>query len=195
RCSRPRSSSSGSGGRSGDSSGSEGSRDGFPGQADSGGEVNGSHVVPVCYRKAMADFVHLHLHTLYSLLDGAIRMPDLVKTVGEKTLSAVAVTDHGNMFGAVDFYKRAKDAGIKPIFGCEAYVAGPRGRKDRTERVSNHLVLLAENEEGWRNLRYLVSMGYTEGHYYHPRIDKELLRKHSRGIFALTACLGGEVPG
>ena len=143
----------------------------------------------------MADFVHLHLHTLYSLLDGAIRMKDLIKTVTEKKMSAVAVTDHGNMFGAVDFYKKAKEAGIKPILGCEAYVAGPRGRKDRTERISNHLVLLAENQEGWRNLRYLVSMGYTEGHYYHPRIDKELLRKHSKGIIALTACLGGEVPG
>lgn len=140
-----------------------------------------------------ADFVHLHLHTLYSLLDGAIRMQDLVETVREKKMSAVAVTDHGNLFGAVDFYKKAKDAGIKPIFGCEAYVAGPKGRKDRSERVSNHLVLLAKNEEGWRNLRYLVSMGYLEGHYYHPRIDKELLAKHSKGLYGLTACLGGEV--
>ncbi len=143
----------------------------------------------------MSDFVHLHLHTLYSLLDGAIRMKDLIKTVGEKKMSTVAVTDHGNMFGAVDFYKKAKAAGIKPILGCEAYVAGPRGRQDRTERVSHHLVLLAENDEGWKNLRYLVSMGYTQGHYYHPRLDKELLRKHSKGIFALTACLGGEIPG
>jgi len=142
---------------------------------------------------AGADFVHLHLHTLYSLLDGAIRMPDLVETVRAKGMRAVAVTDHGNLFGAIDFYKRAKDAGIKPIFGCEAYVAGPKGRKDRTERVAHHLVLLAKNEEGWRNLRYLVSMGYLEGHYYHPRIDKELLAKHSRGLYGLTACLGGEV--
>ncbi|HWV37508.1 MAG TPA: DNA polymerase III subunit alpha [Vulgatibacter sp.] len=142
----------------------------------------------------MSDFVHLHLHTLYSLLDGAIRMKDLMMGVVEKGMKAVAVTDHGNMFGAVDFYKTARAAGVKPIFGCEAYVAGPKGRKDRTERVSNHLVLLAKDQEGWRNLRYLASMGYMEGHYYHPRIDKELLKKHSKGLFGLTACLGGEVP-
>jgi len=142
----------------------------------------------------MSDFVHLHLHTLYSLLDGAIRMKDLMKGVLDNKMSTVAVTDHGNMFGAVDFYKTAKAAGVKPIFGCETYVAGPKGRADRSERVSNHLVLLAKDQEGWRNLRYLASMGYTEGHYYHPRIDKEILRKHSKGIFGLTACLGGEVP-
>jgi DNA polymerase-3 subunit alpha len=142
----------------------------------------------------MADFVHLHLHTLYSLLDGAIRMKDLMKTVLEKGMSSVAVTDHGNMFGAIDFYRKAKDAGVKPILGMEAYVAGPKGRKDRTERTGQHLVLLAENEEGYRNLRYLSSMAYLEGHYYHPRIDKELLRGRSRGLFGLTACLGGEIP-
>jgi DNA polymerase-3 subunit alpha len=142
----------------------------------------------------MPDFVHLHLHTLYSLLDGAIRMKDLLKTVKEKGMSSVAVTDHGNMFGAVDFYRKAKDAGVKPILGCEAYVAGPKGRKDRTDRTGHHLVLLAENQEGYRNLRYLASMGYLEGHYYHPRIDKELLRERSKGLFGLTACLGGEIP-
>ncbi len=143
----------------------------------------------------MADFAHLHLHTLYSLLDGAIRMKELIQTVQAKKMSTVAVTDHGNMFGAVDFYKKAKEAGVKPILGYEAYVAGPRGRKDRTERISHHLILLAKDQEGWSNLRYLASMGYMEGHYYHPRIDKELLKKHSKGLFGLTACLGGEIPG
>jgi DNA polymerase-3 subunit alpha len=138
-------------------------------------------------------FTHLHLHTLYSLLDGAIRMKDLVSTVKAKGMSSVAVTDHGNMFATVDFYKKAKDAGIKPIIGMEAYVAGPKGREDRTERIANHLILLAKNEEGYANLRYLSSRGFIDGFYYHPRIDKELLRQHSRGLFGLTACLGGEV--
>ncbi len=138
-------------------------------------------------------FAHLHLHTLYSLLDGAIRIKDLMKAVKEKGMPAVAVTDHGNMFGTIDFYKKAKDAGIKPILGTEAYVA-VKGRKDRSERASHHLILLAKNEEGYQNLRYLSSMAYTEGYYYNPRIDKELLSKHSKGLFASSACLGGEVP-
>src|SRR5262245_39603872 len=138
-------------------------------------------------------FTHLHLHTLYSLLDGAIRMKDLIKTVQAKGMSAVAVTDHGNMFGAIDFYKKAKDSGIKPILGLEAYVAGTKGRTDRTEKVANHLILLAKNEEGYANLRMLASKAYLDGFYYHPRIDKQLLREHSAGLFGLTACLGGEV--
>ena len=101
-------------------------------------------------------FTHLHLHTLYSLLDGAIRMKDLIKTVKEKGMSSVAVTDHGNMFGAIDFYKKAKDAGIKPILGFEAYVAGEQGpRRTAPRRSANHLILLAKNEEGYANLRYL----------------------------------------
>src|SRR5215468_8168505 len=138
-------------------------------------------------------FTHLHLHTLYSLLDGAIRMKDLIKTVKAKGMSAVAVTDHGNMFGAIDFYKKAKDAGVKPILGMEAYVAGTKGRTDRTEKVANHLILLAKNDEGYANLRVLASKAYLDGFYYHPRIDKQLLREHSAGLFGLTACLGGEV--
>ncbi len=138
-------------------------------------------------------FTHLHLHTLYSLLDGAIRMKDLIKTVKEKGMGAVAVTDHGNMFGTIDFYKKAKDAGIKPIIGLEAYVAGPKGRGDRTEKVANHLILVAKDADGYANLRYLSSMSYTEGFYYHPRIDKEILKDHSKGLVGLTACLGGEV--
>jgi DNA polymerase-3 subunit alpha len=138
-------------------------------------------------------FTHLHLHTLYSLLDGAIRMKDLIKTVQAKGMKAVAVTDHGNMFGAVDFYKKAKEAGLKPILGMEAYVAGPKGRGDRTEKIANHLILLAKNKEGYDNLRYLASTGYMDGFYYHPRIDKQVLKERSKGLIALTACLGGEV--
>ncbi|HEX4802069.1 MAG TPA: PHP domain-containing protein, partial [Myxococcaceae bacterium] len=138
-------------------------------------------------------FTHLHLHTLYSLLDGAIRMKDLIKAVREKGMSSVAVTDHGNMFGAIDFYKKAKEAGVRPILGTEAYVAGPKGRGDRTEKISNHLILLAKNEEGYANLRYLVSTAFMDGFYYHPRIDKVALKEHHRGLIGLTACLGGEV--
>jgi len=142
----------------------------------------------------MPDFVHLHLHTLYSLLDGAIRVKDLLKTVKQKGMKSVAVTDHGNLFGAVDFYKKAREAGVKPILGMEAYVAGEKGRTDRTERVGRHLILLARNAEGWANLRTLSSKAFTEGFYYDPRIDKELLRKHSAGLVGLSACLAGEVP-
>src|SRR5216684_2691018 len=138
-------------------------------------------------------FTHLHLHTLYSLLDGPIRIKDLVKTVREKGMSSVAVTDHGNMFGAIDFYRRAKEAGLKPILGSETYVAGAKGRTDRTEKVSHHLILLAKNEEGYSNLRYLASTGYLDGFYYHPRIDKQVLKDHAKGLIGLTACLGGEV--
>jgi len=138
-------------------------------------------------------FTHLHLHTLYSLLDGAIRMKDLIKTVKAKGMSAVAVTDHGNMFGAIDFYKKAKEAGIKPILGMEAYVAGSKGREDKSEKVANHLILVAKDQEGYANLRYLASMAYLEGFYYHPRIDKKILKDHSKGLIGLTACLGGEV--
>jgi len=138
-------------------------------------------------------FTHLHLHTLYSLLDGAIRMKDLIKAIKEKGMSSVAVTDHGNMFGAIDFYKKAKEAGVQPILGTEAYVAGPKGRGDRTEKISNHLILLAKNEEGYANLRYLVSTAFIDGFYYHPRIDKVALKEHSGGLIGLTACLGGEV--
>jgi DNA polymerase-3 subunit alpha len=142
----------------------------------------------------MPDFVHLHLHTLYSLLDGAIRIKDLLKTVQAKGMKSVAVTDHGNLFGAVDFYKKAKEAGVKPILGLETYVAGDKGRTDRSERIGRHLILLAKNEEGWANLRMLSSKAFTEGFYYDPRIDKQLLRQHSKGLVGLTACLAGEVP-
>lgn len=142
--------------------------------------------------KADPGFTHLHLHTQYSLLDGAIRMDDLLPTIKSKGMGAVAVTDHGNMYGAVHFYNQAKKHGIKPIFGCEAYVAAG-DRHDRTSRDSAHLVLLAKDNEGYKNLSYLISMGFMEGFYYNPRIDRELLRKHSKGLYGLSACLGGVV--
>ncbi len=142
----------------------------------------------------MPDFVHLHLHTLYSLLDGAIRIKDLLATVKAKGMKSVAVTDHGNLFGAVDFYRKAKDAGVKPILGMETYVAGEKGRLDRTERVGRHLVLLARNQEGWANLRTLSSRAFTEGFYYDPRVDKPLLKGHSKGLVGMSACLAGEIP-
>src|SRR5215471_1045105 len=139
----------------------------------------------------MAEFTHLHLHTQYSLLDGAIRLDQLFPKVLERGMKSVAMTDHGNLFGALDFYQRAKAHGVKPIFGCETYVAPDR--HDKTERKSHHMILLAKDQVGWKNLSYLNSMGYLEGFYYNPRIDKKLLREHSQGLIGLSACLGGEV--
>src|SRR5687767_1164013 len=107
-------------------------------------------------------FTHLHLHSQYSLLDGAFRMDELVPAIKEKGMTSVAVTDHGNMYGAVHFYKTAKKHGIKPILGCEAYVAGGKGRLDRTNREAAHIVLLAKDNEGYKNLSYLISMGFME---------------------------------
>ena len=141
-------------------------------------------------------FVHLHVHTEYSLLDGACRIKQLVERVKELGQEAVAITDHGVMFGAVDFYRACLGAGIKPIIGCEVYVA-PRSRFDHTRELDGsprHLVLLCKNETGYRNLSYLVSMAYVEGFYGRPRVDMELLRAHSEGLIALSACLGGEIP-
>jgi len=144
----------------------------------------------------MADFVHLHTHTEYSLLDGEANIPKLIARVKELGMKSVAITDHGVMFGVVDFYREAKKNGIHPVIGCEVYVA-PGSRFDKNQSADNkssHLVLLAENETGYKNLIYLVSMGYVEGFYYKPRIDFDLLSKHKEGIIALSACLGGEVP-
>ena len=143
-------------------------------------------------------FVHLHVHTEYSLLDGACRIKDLPKVVKEMGQTACAITDHGVMYGAIDFYRACKAEGVKPIIGCEVYVT-PRGRS-RFEKVhefdaeSRHLVLLCENEEGYRNLSYMVSMAWTEGFYIRPRIDLALLKEHSKGLVALSACLAGEIP-
>ncbi|MEG2429671.1 MAG: PHP domain-containing protein, partial [Oscillospiraceae bacterium] len=142
------------------------------------------------------DFVHLHLHTEYSLLDGACVIKKLVKKVKELNQTAVAITDHGCMYGVVEFYKQCKQEGIKPIIGCEVYVAN-RSRFDKVHKVDSspyHLVLLCKNKQGYQNLIKLVSDGYTEGFYNKPRIDHQLLSEHSEGLIALSACLGGEIP-
>ena len=141
-------------------------------------------------------FVHLHVHTEYSLLDGACRIQGLAKRVKELGQSAVAITDHGVMYGVIDFYRACLAEGVKPIIGCEVYVAA-RSRFDKVHEFdaeSRHLVLLCKNEEGYRNLSYMVSLGFTEGFYIRPRIDMDLLRRHSGGLIALSACLAGEIP-
>ena len=140
-------------------------------------------------------FTHLHVHTEYSLLDGSAKIKELTAKVAGMGMEAIAITDHGNMFGVIDFYKAAKSNGIKPIIGCEVYVAA-RSRFDRLSRVEDHyyhLVLLAENDLGYRNLMKLVSYGFTEGFYYRPRIDLELLQKYNEGLICLSACLAGPV--
>ena len=136
-------------------------------------------------------FVHLHVHTEYSLLDGAIRINELLRKASDLNMEAVAVTDHGNMFGAVELFSQAPKIGVKPILGCETYVA-PGNRKDRNtsgEGVLNayHLILLVMNEEGYRNLSRLVTLGHLEGFYYHPRIDMDLLKECHGGLIACSA--------
>ena len=142
-------------------------------------------------------FVHLHVHTEYSLLDGSNKIKEYVKRVKELGMDSAAITDHGVMYGAIDFYKAAKEADINPIIGCEVYVA-PRSRFDREltggEDRYYHLVLLAENNTGYSNLMKIVSKGFTEGYYYRPRVDFEVLQEYHEGIIALSACLAGEVP-
>jgi len=140
-------------------------------------------------------FTHLHVHTEYSLLDGAARIKDLIAGAKELGMDAVAITDHGAMFGVIDFYKEAKKQGIKPVIGCEIYTAA-RTMHDKDaekDKRQGHLVLLAKNETGYRNLMKIVSAGYTEGFYYKPRVDHALLRRYSEGIIALSGCLAGEV--
>ena len=142
------------------------------------------------------EFVHLHVHTEYSLLDGACRIQDLVKESYDHGSHAVAITDHGNMFGAAEMYRKAKGAGVKPLIGMEAYLA-PQSRFEKRRDSGNgysHLILLAKNFEGYRNLIQLSTAGYLEGFYRKPRVDHELLEKHSDGLIALTACFKGEVP-
>ena len=143
----------------------------------------------------MSKFVHLHIHSEFSLLDGANRIKDLPIRAKELGMEAIAITDHGNMFGAIDFYKECKKNGIKPIIGCEVYVA-PRSRLDKDPNLDNrysHLILLAKDNEGYKNLAKLVSIGYTEGFYYKPRIDHETLEKYHEGLICCSACLAGEV--
>ena len=142
-------------------------------------------------------FTHLHVHTEYSLLDGSSKIKELVHQTKELGMDSIAITDHGAMYGVIDFYKAAKAEGIKPIIGCEIYVtAGSRFEKDGRQGSNNyfHLVLLAENDQGYHNLMKIVSRGFTEGFYYKPRVDYEVLETYSEGIIALSACLGGEIP-
>ncbi|MBI4532246.1 MAG: PHP domain-containing protein, partial [Candidatus Latescibacteria bacterium] len=144
-----------------------------------------------------ANFVHLHNHTMYSLLDGANRIEDLAGKAAEWGMPAMAMTDHGNLFGAVEFYKEMRNVGVKPILGCEVYTAIESRHSRKAARGinsgSNHLLLLAENTTGYRNLIKLVSKGYLEGFYYNPRIDKELLRQYAEGLICMSACLNGEI--
>lgn len=145
----------------------------------------------------MPEFVHLHTHSDYSLLDGACSISQLVDQAYRMDMPALALTDHGNLFGAIEFYRKTSHRGIKPIIGCEIYVAPDsrfKKRKTRGEEVAYHLTLLCKNKEGYQNLMELVSRGFTEGFYYHPRVDKELLLKLNRGIIALSGCLKGEIP-
>lgn len=144
----------------------------------------------------MSEFCHLHVHTEYSLLDGAARIDELVKKAKQLNMSHLAVTDHGAMYGVVQFYKECKKQGITPLLGCEVYMAqgGMEEKNYKPERDYYHLVLLAENEKGYKNLIYLVSMGFLKGYYYKPRIDYDILKTHSEGLICLSACLAGEIP-
>ena len=140
-------------------------------------------------------FTHLHVHTEYSLLDGASRIPKVVARAKELGMDSLAITDHGVMFGVIDFYKECKKQGIRPVIGCEVYTAA-RTRFDKDsdkDKYHGHLILLAENNDGYRNLIKIVSRGFTEGYYYKPRVDKDLLRAYSDGIIALSGCLAGKV--
>ena len=144
----------------------------------------------------MSGFVHLHLHTEYSLLDGACRINPLMEHLKEIGQTAVAITDHGVMYGVIDFYRAAKKHGIKPIIGCEVYVA-PRTRFDKVHELDgeqHHLVLLCKDNKGYENLTALVSQAWTEGFYSKPRVDLDLLAKHSEGLIASSACLAGAIP-
>ena len=142
---------------------------------------------------AGSPFVHLHCHTDYSLLDGACEISQLLDAAARLEMPAIAITDHGNLFGAVHFYHEALRRGLRPVIGCEVYVSQQSRKITSESNRYHHLILLCENLEGYRNLIKLVSTGYLDGFYYKPRIDKDLLREHSEGLIALSACLGGEV--
>ena len=141
-------------------------------------------------------FTHLHVHTGYSLLDGSCKIKEIISRAKELNMTSLAITDHGVMYGVIDFYKEAKANGIKPILGCEVYVS-PSSRFEKQAKQGDryyHLILLAKNNEGYENLTKIVSKGFTEGFYYKPRIDFELLQEYHEGIIALSACLAGEIP-
>ncbi|MGM0464705.1 MAG: DNA polymerase III subunit alpha, partial [Bacteroidota bacterium] len=144
----------------------------------------------------MSNFVHLHLHSQYSILDGASKISELIEIASELGMPAVALTDHGNMFGVKEFHDAARAGGIKPIIGIEAYVArrSMTQSTDKEDRSGNHIILLAKNYTGYRNLVKIVSLSWTEGFYYKPRVDKDLLREYSEGIIASSACIAGEIP-
>ena len=139
-------------------------------------------------------FANLHLHTEYSLLDGACRIKKLVARLKALGQDACAVTDHGVLYGAVDFYIAMKDAGLHPVIGCEVYVADDHLDKQSAARDYSHLILLCENQEGYKNLSYLVSEAFVNGYYYRPRIDYKMLEAHHEGLIALSACLSGDLP-
>ena len=152
-------------------------------------------VIMALYMPHQDKFIHLHTHTEYSLLDGACRIPDLVARAKELGMSALAVTDHGNMYAAVEFYLKAKEEGLKPIIGCEMYVA-PRTRFDKEtkeDRSPYHLTCLAKNSTGYHNLMKLASLASIEGFYSRPRVDRELLEKYKEGLVVMSGCAGGEV--
>ena len=144
----------------------------------------------------MADFVHLHVHSHYSLLDGLPKIDELIEKAKEQKMNSLAITDHGVMYGAVEFYKKAKEAGIKPIIGVETYVArnGMENKRAKIDDRPYHLVLLAKNKTGYKILIKLITAAHLKGFYYKPRIDFEFLKKHTDGLIALTACLQGELP-
>lgn len=142
----------------------------------------------------MPDFVHLHVHTQYSILDGAAAVKPLIKRAKALGMTALAITDHGNMYGVKNFHDTANDEGIKPILGCEVYVVKNRFEKDKDEKAGDHLILLAKNLEGYHNLCKMVSYSFTEGFYYKPRVDKQLLQDYHEGLICCSACLGGELP-
>ena len=140
-------------------------------------------------------FTHLHVHTEYSLLDGMCRIPQLVERAKELGMDSLAITDHGVMYGAIEFYLAAKEGGIKPIIGCEVYVApDSRFSRNASDKNNYHLILLAKNQTGYRNLIQLTTKAHLEGFYYKPRVDKELLEQYHQGLIALSGCIGGEVP-
>ena len=141
---------------------------------------------------AATPFAHLHCHSEYSMLDGASRIRDLISLAKDQNMPGLALTDHGVMYGAIKFYKEARDAGVKPLVGCEVYVTADR--KGRSRAPYYHLTLLARTTEGYKNLMKLSTCGFLEGFYYKPRVDMEMLRKHGQGIICLSGCLSAEIP-
>ena len=144
----------------------------------------------------MSKFTHLHVHTHYSLLDGLPKIDELLDHAKELGMDSVAITDHGVMYGAIEFYKKAKAKGIKPIIGCEVYTAFEKltDKRPNIDSKRNHLILLAKNEQGYKNLVALVTIAHLEGFYYKPRIDEEVLEKYAEGLIGLSACIQGKIP-